>query len=92
MIRHVTTLLLSAAALVLLGQGAGLPLVGTAQALHECGARHGARDVDQLAPALAAAEVEMTPELRERVSALTPAPPPATDRNEETRGIRYGTR
>ncbi len=47
MIRHVTTLLLSAAALVLLGQGAGLPLVGTAQALHECGARHGARDVDQ---------------------------------------------
>lgn len=52
----------------------------------------GARDVDQLRPALAAADVSLSDELYERLSALSPTPPPATDRTEETRGIRYGAR
>ncbi len=43
----------------------------------------GARDVVQLAPSLAALDLPMTPELRAEVSALSPAPPPATDRLEE---------
>lgn len=43
----------------------------------------GARNVEQLAPALAAADFEMTPELRARLTELVPAPPSATDRNEE---------
>ena len=38
---------------------------------------------EQLAPSLAAAEVDMTDELYARLSALTPTPPPATDRTEE---------
>ncbi|MEM9049349.1 MAG: aldo/keto reductase [Pseudomonadota bacterium] len=42
----------------------------------------GARNTDQLAPALAAAEFAMTPDLYAAVTALTPAPPPATDRSE----------
>jgi hypothetical protein len=36
-----------------------------------------------LAPSLAAAEIKMTPEWRAELSALSPAPPPATDRSEE---------
>lgn len=52
----------------------------------------GARGLEQLEPALAAAEVEMTPELYARLSALFPAPPPATDRNEETSAHHYGAR
>ncbi len=40
----------------------------------------GARDVEQLEPSLAAAEVPMTAEWREELSALGPAPPSATDR------------
>jgi len=43
----------------------------------------GATRVEQLEPALEAAERALQPELRERVSALWPEPPPATDRNEE---------
>lgn len=43
----------------------------------------GARDVAQLEPALAAADFEMSPELRARISDLSPTPPPATDRTEE---------
>lgn len=43
----------------------------------------GARSVAQLAPALAAAGHRLDPDLRARVSALVPEPPPATDRNEE---------
>lgn len=42
-----------------------------------------ARNVAQLAPSLAATEFEMDEDLRARLSALTPAPPPATDRLEE---------
>ena len=45
----------------------------------------GARNLDQLAPSLAAADFAMTPELRARISTLTPEPAPATDRNEEGR-------
>jgi aryl-alcohol dehydrogenase-like predicted oxidoreductase len=42
----------------------------------------GARNLTQLEDSLAAADVEMTVELRERISALSPTPPPATDRTE----------
>ncbi|MBM4460608.1 MAG: aldo/keto reductase [Chloroflexi bacterium] len=45
----------------------------------------GARNVEQLEPSLAAAEIKMTPEWRAELSALSPAPPPATDRSEERR-------
>ncbi len=44
----------------------------------------GARSVEQLRPALAAARIDMTPDLRARLSALSRTPPPATDRLEET--------
>lgn len=43
----------------------------------------GARSAAQLAPALAAAEIEMDGELYAELSALTLPPPPATDRLEE---------
>jgi aryl-alcohol dehydrogenase-like predicted oxidoreductase len=52
----------------------------------------GARHPDQLDPAFRALEVKMTPELRDEISALSPAPPPATDRNEETTSFNYGSR
>jgi aryl-alcohol dehydrogenase-like predicted oxidoreductase len=42
----------------------------------------GARDLDQLEDSLAALDVEMTGDLRERISALSPTPAPATDRTE----------
>ncbi len=42
-----------------------------------------ARAVEQLAPSLAALAFEMTPDLRARLSTLTPTPAPATDRLEE---------
>jgi aryl-alcohol dehydrogenase-like predicted oxidoreductase len=42
-----------------------------------------ARNVAQLAPSLAALEFPMTAEIHARISALSPAPPPATDRLEE---------
>ena len=55
-------------------------------------ARHGgvwgpivsARSVEQLMPSLAAMEFEMDDDLYARVSALTPTPPPAHDRLEES--------
>ncbi|MBC7360725.1 MAG: aldo/keto reductase [Candidatus Aminicenantes bacterium] len=43
----------------------------------------GARNIEQLKDALAAAEIEMTEELREEISRLSPEPPLATDRTEE---------
>jgi aryl-alcohol dehydrogenase-like predicted oxidoreductase len=43
----------------------------------------GARNVEQLAGSLASVEIDMTPELRAEISALSPTPPPATDRLEE---------
>lgn len=45
-----------------------------------------ARDAVQLAPALAAADLQLDPALHAAVSALVPAPPPATDRSEEGAG------
>ena len=42
-----------------------------------------ARDAGQLAPSLAAAGFPLPVDLRARISALYPAPPPATDRLEE---------
>ena len=42
-----------------------------------------ARSTDQLAPSLAAAGLTLSPDLRARLDALFPAPPPATDRSEE---------
>ena len=42
----------------------------------------GARNVAQLEPSLAAASFNMTPEMYAEISALSPEPPPATDRSE----------
>ncbi|MGC9666077.1 aldo/keto reductase [Planosporangium sp. 12N6] len=42
----------------------------------------GARTSAQLEDSLAAVDVDMTPELRDEISALAPAPAPATDRTE----------
>ena len=43
----------------------------------------GARNLQQLEGSLKALEIDMTPELRAEISALSPEPPPATDRNDE---------
>lgn len=43
----------------------------------------GARSVEQLHPSLESIDIDMTPELRDEVSALSKAPPPANDRYEE---------
>jgi aryl-alcohol dehydrogenase-like predicted oxidoreductase len=43
----------------------------------------GARSAEQLEPALRAPEIILTAELYERLSALAPSPPPATDRSED---------
>lgn len=43
----------------------------------------GARNVRQLEGSLAALDVDMTTDLRERISGLSPAPLPTTDRTEE---------
>jgi len=43
----------------------------------------GARDADQLAPSLAAIELVLDDATRARIAALSPEPPPATDRIEE---------
>ena len=51
----------------------------------------GARSVEQLRPALQALDVPMNPELHARVAALSPTPPPATDRNEEASGDNYAS-
>jgi aryl-alcohol dehydrogenase-like predicted oxidoreductase len=42
----------------------------------------GARDLAQLEDSLAALDLDMTTEMREEISALSPAPAPATDRTE----------
>lgn len=42
-----------------------------------------ARSAEQLMPSLAAVEFDMTPEIYARLAALSPTPPPATDRLEE---------
>jgi aryl-alcohol dehydrogenase-like predicted oxidoreductase len=52
----------------------------------------GARSVAQLEGSLKALEIEMTPELRAEISALSPEPPPDTDRNEERTPASFGVR
>lgn len=47
----------------------------------------GARSVAQLESSLGAAELTVSPELYAQISALTPAPAPATDRNDD--GTQY---
>jgi aryl-alcohol dehydrogenase-like predicted oxidoreductase len=49
----------------------------------------GARNLEQLEPSLAALDIVMTPAWRAAISALSPEPPPATDRSEEKAGISY---
>jgi aryl-alcohol dehydrogenase-like predicted oxidoreductase len=43
----------------------------------------GGRNLEQVTPALAASQLVLDDETRARISALSTAPPPATDRNEE---------
>ncbi len=50
----------------------------------------GARNVEQLEASLTAVRVEMSDALYARIAAMAPAPPPATDRSEERRGVVYG--
>jgi len=52
----------------------------------------GARNLTQLEGSLKALQIAMTPELRAEVSALSPEPPPATDRNDERTPFTLGTR
>lgn len=52
----------------------------------------GARSLEQLEPCLAAAELALDAELLGRIGALSPEPPPATDRNEEKSANNYGSR
>jgi len=43
----------------------------------------GARNLEQLEGSIKSLEIDMTLELRNAISALSPEPPPATDRSEE---------
>ncbi len=52
----------------------------------------GARNLDQLKDCLASATFSLGPELYNQIAALTPAPPPATDRNEEKTAHNFGAR
>ncbi len=52
----------------------------------------GGRNLEQLAPSLQAMSVVLDADTRARVSALSPEPPPATDRNEEKTAHNYGAR
>jgi len=52
----------------------------------------GGRSVEQLSATLAAGDLVLDPETRARIGALSPEPPPATDRNEETSAHNYGAR
>ena len=52
----------------------------------------GARNVDQLTGSLGALEIDMTSELWAEISALSPEPPPATDRNEERTSFNYAAK
>jgi aryl-alcohol dehydrogenase-like predicted oxidoreductase len=52
----------------------------------------GGRNVAQLAPSFAALNVQLDEATRARISALSPEPPPATDRNEEKSAHNFGQR
>jgi aryl-alcohol dehydrogenase-like predicted oxidoreductase len=48
----------------------------------------GARNVEQLQASLDSIKIDMTAELRGAIAALSRTPPPATDRLEETKGMK----
>lgn len=52
----------------------------------------GARNLDHLKIAIKSTDIDMSDELYARVSALSPTPPPATDRSEERLVETYGPR
>ena len=52
----------------------------------------GARNLDQLEGSLGSLEIDMTPELRAEIAALSPEPPPATDRSEEGTAHSFSVR
>jgi aryl-alcohol dehydrogenase-like predicted oxidoreductase len=52
----------------------------------------GARNLEQLESSLAAADLQLSPEQREALTALTPHPGYATDRNEEGTSDNYAAR
>jgi aryl-alcohol dehydrogenase-like predicted oxidoreductase len=52
----------------------------------------GGRDPGQIGQSLAAAELVLDADTRARISALSPTPAPATDRNEETSAHNFGAR
>ena len=52
----------------------------------------GGRNADQLEPSLRSLDINMTEELRNLISGLSPQPPLATDRNEENTEFNYGQR
>ena len=52
----------------------------------------GGRNPEQLAPTLAANQLVLDDATRARITALSPEPPPATDRNEEVSVHNYGAR
>lgn len=52
----------------------------------------GGRGVEQLRSSVASLDIPMTPELRGAISALSPEPPPATDRTEERTPFGLGVR
>ncbi len=52
----------------------------------------GGRNYERLKPSLESVNIDMTDELWSEISTLSPAPPPATDRNEEATEHNYGVR
>ncbi len=52
----------------------------------------GGRSLQQLKSSVDSIDIKMTPELRQKISSLSPEPPPATDRNEEKTPFHYGSR
>ncbi|MBS3818938.1 aldo/keto reductase [bacterium] len=52
----------------------------------------GGRSLKQLKSSLNSLQINMTSDLRKKISALSPEPPPATDRNEERTAFHYGSR
>ena len=52
----------------------------------------GARNTKQLQASLNAAQINISPEVYQKLAELSPTPPPATDRNEETSDHNYGLR
>ena len=52
----------------------------------------GGRNTEQLKDSIDSLKIEMTSELREKISSISIDPPPATDRNEENTEHNYGQR